>query len=72
MTLIVVAKLILNDLALQGINNSLLENKFYTKNKDKRIETLFWTYMWGDIDVVGIAWVHIDDMEAHTGAIDNF
>lgn len=29
------------------------------------------TYMWGNVDVVRVAWVHVDDMEAHAGAIDD-
>lgn len=27
--------------------------------------------MWGDVDVVRVARVHVDDMEAHAGAIDD-
>ena len=29
------------------------------------------TYMGGDVDVVRVAWIHVDDMESHAGAIDD-
>ncbi len=35
------------------------------------IQTHTQTNMWGDVDVVGVSRVHIDDMEANTGAVDD-
>jgi hypothetical protein len=50
------------------LKNTSAKHTVHTDTNDSKHTN---THMGGDVDVVGVPGVHVDDMEAHAGAVDD-